>query len=119
MDQLSDGITTLSLVPKSRWQTLLHLDVIRARNKPKEAPKAPEKAPFFLPSMPQNPESGAGKPSVLGLPSSEEPKSRISSSALASRSSAATATSEFTRLLQLASETQRYASLIAYLSLLP
>jgi U3 small nucleolar RNA-associated protein 21 len=51
MDQLSDNITTLSLVPKARWQTLLHLDVIRARNKPKEAPKPPEKAPFFLPSV--------------------------------------------------------------------
>ena len=51
LDQLSRDIMTLSLVPKSRWQTLLHLDVIRQRNKPKEPPKAPEKAPFFLPSL--------------------------------------------------------------------
>jgi len=51
LDQLSTAVTTLSLVPRSRWQTLLHLDLIRARNKPKEAPKAPEKAPFFLPAM--------------------------------------------------------------------
>jgi len=51
LDQLSQGIETLSLVPKSRWQTLLHLDLIRDRNKPKEPPKAPEKAPFFLPSL--------------------------------------------------------------------
>ncbi|OAA68973.1 WD repeat containing protein 36 [Cordyceps fumosorosea ARSEF 2679] len=50
VDQLSSEMTTLSLVPKSRWQTLLHLDLIKERNKPKEAPKAPEKAPFFLPS---------------------------------------------------------------------
>lgn len=50
LDQLSSDMTTLSLVPKSRWQTLLHLDVIKERNKPTEAPKAPEKAPFFLPS---------------------------------------------------------------------
>jgi U3 small nucleolar RNA-associated protein 21 len=41
----------LSLVPKSRWQTLLHLDLIKQRNKPTEAPKLPEKAPFFLPSL--------------------------------------------------------------------
>lgn len=27
--QLSEDITTLSLVPRSRWQTLLHLDVIK------------------------------------------------------------------------------------------
>ncbi|GAO16837.1 hypothetical protein UVI_02053750 [Ustilaginoidea virens] len=49
-DQLSSELMTLSLVPKSRWQTLLHLDLIKERNKPREAPKAPEKAPFFLPS---------------------------------------------------------------------
>jgi U3 small nucleolar RNA-associated protein 21 len=29
LDQLSSEIETLSLVPKSRWQTLLHLDVIK------------------------------------------------------------------------------------------
>ena len=51
LDQLNRGIVTLSIVPRSRWQTLLHLDVIRQRNKPKEPPKAPEKAPFFLPSL--------------------------------------------------------------------
>ena len=51
LDQLSADMTTLSLVPRSRWQTLLHLDTIAARNKPIEPPKAPEKAPFFLPSL--------------------------------------------------------------------
>lgn len=50
LDQLSADMMTLSLVPKSRWQTLLHLDLIKKRNKPTEAPKLPEKAPFFLPS---------------------------------------------------------------------
>jgi U3 small nucleolar RNA-associated protein 21 len=51
LDQLSADMLTLSLVPKSRWQTLLHLDLIKQRNKPKEAPKLPEKAPFFLSSL--------------------------------------------------------------------
>jgi U3 small nucleolar RNA-associated protein 21 len=51
LDQLSTDMMTLSLVPKSRWQTLLHLDLIKQRNKPTEAPKLPEKAPFFLPSL--------------------------------------------------------------------
>lgn len=50
LEQLSTDMMTLSLVPKSRWQTLLHLDLIKKRNKPTEAPKVPEKAPFFLPS---------------------------------------------------------------------
>ncbi|KAI9894847.1 MAG: hypothetical protein M1814_000067 [Vezdaea aestivalis] len=48
VEQLSSQIETLSMVPKARWQTLLHLDLIRERNKPKEPPKVPEKAPFFL-----------------------------------------------------------------------
>ncbi|BGP25126.1 rRNA-processing protein utp21 [Rhodotorula toruloides] len=51
-DQLADSLLTLSLMPRSRWQTLLNLDTIKARNKPKEAPKAPEHAPFFLPTLP-------------------------------------------------------------------
>ncbi|KAK2008500.1 WD domain-containing protein [Colletotrichum eremochloae] len=80
VDQLSADLTTLSLVPKSRWQTLLHLDLIKQRNKPIEAPKAPEKAPFFLPSV------GSGKQSqqslLEGIATSEadaatESKSRI------------------------------------------
>jgi U3 small nucleolar RNA-associated protein 21 len=50
IEQLNNDLLTLSLVPKSRWQTLLHLDDIRARNKPIEPPKQPEKAPFFLSS---------------------------------------------------------------------
>ncbi|KKA21073.1 WD repeat protein [Rasamsonia emersonii CBS 393.64] len=51
VDQLHRDMMTLSVIPKSSWQTLLHLDMIRERNKPKEPPKAPEKAPFFLPSL--------------------------------------------------------------------
>ncbi|RKF63190.1 U3 small nucleolar RNA-associated protein 21-like protein [Erysiphe neolycopersici] len=50
-DQLSKDLQTLSLLPKSRWQNLLYLDVIKARNKPVEPPKIPEKAPFFLSSL--------------------------------------------------------------------
>ena len=50
-EQLGEELLTLSLMPRSRWQTLLNLDIIRARNKPKEAPKAPEQAPFFLPTV--------------------------------------------------------------------
>ncbi|KAI1007078.1 hypothetical protein K3495_g1141 [Podosphaera aphanis] len=52
-EQLSHELQTLSLVPKSRWQNLMYLDIIKARNKPIEAPKVPEKAPFFLPSLDQ------------------------------------------------------------------
>lgn len=48
VDQLASDLLTLSVVPKSKWQNLLNLDIIRQRNKPKEAPKAPEKLPFDL-----------------------------------------------------------------------
>ena len=35
-----------------RWLNLLNLDVIKAKNKPKAAPKKPKAAPFFLPTIP-------------------------------------------------------------------
>ncbi|KAJ5110725.1 hypothetical protein N7532_001260 [Penicillium argentinense] len=71
-EQLRQDMMTLSLVPRSRWQGLLHLDAIKERNRPKEAPKAPEKAPFFLPSLlgkldPQaNSTKGASEAAELG-----------------------------------------------------
>ncbi|KAJ7097769.1 Utp21 specific WD40 associated putative domain-containing protein [Mycena belliarum] len=49
--QLDGDLITLTLLPRSRWQTLLNLEVIQQRNKPKEPPKAPEQAPFFLPTL--------------------------------------------------------------------
>ncbi len=48
IDQLDSSLLTLSLMPQSRWQTLLNLDTIRQRSKPIEPPKQPKKAPFFL-----------------------------------------------------------------------
>jgi U3 small nucleolar RNA-associated protein 21 len=50
--QLDGELITLTLLPRSRWQTLLNLEVIHQRNKPKEPPKPLEKAPFFLPTLP-------------------------------------------------------------------
>jgi len=75
VDQLSADIVTLSLVPKSRWQTLLHLDLIKQRNKPKEPPKAPEKAPFFLGSV--NGLIGDGQDGAGRDKGTDEPRSRL------------------------------------------
>ena len=70
-EQISSELVTLSLLPESRWKSLIHLDVIKVfscfefffpinffvfvslkmRNKPKEPPKAPKAAPFFLPTV--------------------------------------------------------------------
>lgn len=51
-EQLSQELVTLSGLATSRWQNLLNIDIIRKRNKPKEPPKAPKAAPFFLPTIP-------------------------------------------------------------------
>lgn len=48
VDQISKDLITLSVGPRNKFNTLIHLDTIRKRNKPKEAPKKPELTPFFL-----------------------------------------------------------------------
>ncbi|CAL1530137.1 unnamed protein product [Lymnaea stagnalis] len=50
-EQIADELVSLSLLPTSRWLNLLNLDIIQMRNKPKEPPKAPKAAPFFLPTI--------------------------------------------------------------------
>ncbi|XP_048876461.1 WD repeat-containing protein 36 [Brienomyrus brachyistius] len=50
--QLDEQLVTLSLLPDSRWKNLLNLDIIKKRNKPKEPPKVPKAAPFFIPTIP-------------------------------------------------------------------
>ncbi|CAG8530923.1 7158_t:CDS:2, partial [Racocetra fulgida] len=45
-EQLTEQMITLSSLPKSKWQNLLNLETI------KEPPKAPERPPFFLPTLP-------------------------------------------------------------------
>lgn len=49
-NQIED-LLTLTDLPKSRWYSLFQLDIIKERNKPKEPPKVPENAPFFLPTV--------------------------------------------------------------------
>ena len=70
IDDINDSLMSLSLVPPSRWQTLLNLDTIRLRNKPVQPPKPPEKAPFFLPSLaPSSAELDSSKQHKQLLPS--------------------------------------------------
>ena len=78
IDQLSASLQTLSLVPKSRWQTLLHLDAIAQRNKPISPPKAPEKAPFFLPSLSSHLLPPSSSPTSAIVTTSQTSTSRIS-----------------------------------------
>lgn len=48
---LAPALVTLSLLPRSQWHNLVHLDAIKARSKPVQPPKKPEAAPFFLPTV--------------------------------------------------------------------
>ena len=50
-EQLADNLITLSSIAYAKWANVLQLDTIRKRNKPKEPPKAPKNAPFFLPTI--------------------------------------------------------------------
>lgn len=115
-DQISADLLTLSIVPKSRWQTLLHLDTITQRNKPKEPPRRPEKAPFFLPSTlqplplpsPLNPQTtnSATEPQI---PPAE--RSRISK-----LQSFTPASNPFTTLLHTSSKSKNYDPFITHLA---
>jgi U3 small nucleolar RNA-associated protein 21 len=49
---LAPQLVTLSLLPRAQWETLLHLDAIKARSRPIQPPKKPDAAPFFLPTVP-------------------------------------------------------------------
>lgn len=50
-DQLASDLITMSTLAESKWKNLLNLDIIKKRNKPKEALKKPKQAPFFLPTV--------------------------------------------------------------------
>ena len=80
IDQLHSALLTLSLVPQSRWQTLLNLDAIRQRNKPIEPPQQPKKAPFFLPSALTN-----GLKSTKPIPTDENKETSSMTAAERSR----------------------------------
>lgn len=49
--QIDDNLISMSKLTEAKWKNLLSLDVIKKRNKPKEAPKNPKQAPFFLPTV--------------------------------------------------------------------
>ncbi|KAF2167218.1 hypothetical protein M409DRAFT_54405 [Zasmidium cellare ATCC 36951] len=114
VDQISSDLVSLSLVPRSRWQNLLHLDLIRQRNKPIEPPKKPEKAPFFLPSL-QDPQQQQ-KTITAENPASELDNERTRVQKL---NQARTHQSPFSTLLETSSQSHDYTPIITHLKSLP
>lgn len=112
VDQLTSDLLSLSMVPKSRWQNLLHLDLIRQRNKPIEPPKKPEKAPFFLPSLDdqhRNPSHTTNEVTNADLKAEQSRVARLNQQG---------AQSEFTSLLHTSTQTDNFGPLIQHLQTL-
>ncbi|GMK53974.1 hypothetical protein CspeluHIS016_0105600 [Cutaneotrichosporon spelunceum] len=105
-DQLAEGLLTLSLLPRARWTTLLNLETIKARNKPKEPPKAPEAAPFFLPTV-----SGLEPRFDIAAGQTEDSSSHFAPAASFMES-------EFTRRLALEDEGGDYGAFFEYIKAL-
>ena len=83
----------LSHAPSTKWSTLSSLEQIRERNKPEEAPKAPEKAPFFLPT------TSSLTPEFIATPDKEE-KEEKSTKRFVTRGDVLNVENEFQRLLR-------------------
>lgn len=116
IEQLSKDLLTLSLTPKPQWQTLLHLDEIRQRNKPKEPPKPPQKTPFFLPSTIATSKSEQPQPTFALAAPPEDDRPKKSQSRISKIPDPSTAhTSTFTSLLH----SNDYEGVVAHLSFLP
>lgn len=49
--QIDKNLITMSKLAASRWQNLLNLDIVKKRNKPKQALTTPKHASFFLPTI--------------------------------------------------------------------
>jgi U3 small nucleolar RNA-associated protein 21 len=109
---LTSTLQSLSLIPRSRWQTLLHLDLIRHRNAPIAPPTKPEKAPFFLPSLRDREKGLVAVPTTSGGKDTSAAaggelltieRSRVLQSGL--NNGSASSESEFSRLLRSISPT--------------
>ncbi|KAL0092025.1 Utp21 specific WD40 associated putative domain-containing protein [Phycomyces blakesleeanus] len=103
-EQLTEKMITLSLEPRSKWQNLLNLDNIKQRNKPTEAPKLPEKAPFFLPTLP-----GAAPQFAI-----EEKKESSESKKSFFQLNEMHFVTDFTRLLRSGDESKDFSEFVAY-----
>ncbi|PAA67705.1 hypothetical protein BOX15_Mlig020509g2 [Macrostomum lignano] len=92
-----DGLVTLTGLPPGRWQCLVDLDAIRARNAVQQ-PLVPKAAPFFLGATSSSTRSTTAAKSAL------EPLDSTGAAEISSRQSEPILLSEFSRRLLLASD---------------
>ncbi|KAG2607487.1 hypothetical protein PVAP13_4NG249500 [Panicum virgatum] len=109
LDHQIPNLITLSLLPRSQWQSLTNLDIIKVRNKPIEPPKKPEKAPFFLPSVP----SLSGE--ILFEPPASSKETDSSTTENTNHKKMAELSSQFSHLLQTCGETKNYSAFTDYM----
>ena len=109
-DVLSSDLLSLSVAPRSKWQNLLHLDLIKQRNKPIEPPKKPEKAPFFLPSLASaTPKTTPANYAIENASDGAQERSRIA------KLTNGNTRNTFTVLLEEAGQRNDYAAFIGHL----
>ncbi|KAM0966851.1 hypothetical protein FF1_022589 [Malus domestica] len=107
LDLQIPDLVTLSLLPKSQWQSLINLDTIKERNKPIEPPKKPERAPFFLPSIP----SFSGEILFTGLENEEAKGDDVEHTRIKS----GLAPSQFLQHLQSSAEMKNFSAFTDYI----
>lgn len=117
--QIDESLVTLSLGARSKYNTILHLDVIKQRNKPKEAPKKGEKAPFFLQltgeAVGDRASVAEGKVAANDSKNAEEAENASSRLLGLKADSNHSFESEFTRLLRESSKSKEYSSFLTFL----
>ncbi|KAH7352052.1 hypothetical protein KP509_19G026800 [Ceratopteris richardii] len=112
--QIMPDMVTLSLLPKAQWQSLVNLDIIKMRNKPVDPPKKPEKAPFFLPSLP----SLSGEPTFVkpnSLENDQLSKGKEGKKAVSRKKDDSIWDSTFVRLLHSCAEAKDFDNLLQFL----
>ncbi|BBN05516.1 U3 small nucleolar RNA-associated protein 21 [Marchantia polymorpha subsp. ruderalis] len=107
--QILPTLITLSMLPKSQWQGLVDLDLIKVRNKPTEPPKKPEKAPFFLPTLP----SLSAEPVFVPEKKAGGELDSKTTSHLMKRQRDGEYLSQFTHSLHTCAESKNYADFVA------
>ncbi|KAI5960133.1 UTP21 [Candida pseudojiufengensis] len=118
-NQIDDRLITLSTGPRTKFNTLLHLDTIKQNNKPREAIKKPEKAPFFLNLSGEAVGDRASVAEGAKVNGSQEKSEDSSNLGLLNKKPNYAFESEFTKLLREAGETQNYEIFVKYLIQLP